>query len=513
MTTAKSKHQRIRFHPLYYCLLIVAYVLTGCAIQPRPDWMSSKGTDTGKIEAVALATGKLNAPECFAFYDTIDKVIRATKQHTSNFPVQGYPFLRTNRFLSSFQNFSTPDQYKTWLSHLNRLAIDGIEIEKAGISRDAVSHLQAQFKLGSIDTNLLQRCGELLVDTVSQDLSLQQSLVRASQVESSYSLPKRTLGIYPVSSLFLKLGIDREHQSMLKKHNQFDAKEQSLFNYQYQLDDDEGVPSPDEFKWTTDSLGMPLINEQLKTALLRHYAPIISLPNTDEDNHPGEITLTENNIPGFKSTSAFVYTTLTFGRYRGQVITQLNYSIWFKRRPAKGVVDILAGEFDALVWRVNLLPSGEVLAYDSIHQCGCWYRVYPGQGFRLESDKQFFQEPVIAPKNLPTPQGNARVVLYLEADTHQLINVDVDSNSSANINKMHYSLLPYEVLYKLRNEKASIFDEAGILRNSQRPERWLLWTSGIESPGAMRDFGYHAIAFIGQRHFDDAYLLDFIYRE
>ncbi len=488
-------------------------MLTGCAIQPRPDWMSSTGADTGKTEAIALATGKLDASECFAFYDIIDKAIRATKQHTSNFPVQGYPFLRTNRFLSSFQNFSTPDQYKIWLSHLNRLAIDGIEIEKTGLSRDAISHLQTQFKIDSIGSDLLQRCGDLLVDKVSKDLSLQRSLVRASQVASSYSLSKRTLGLYPISSLFLKLGINREHQSMLKKHNQFNAKEQSLFNYQYQLDDDVGVPSPGELKWTTDSLGMPLINEQLKTALFRHYAPIIRLPNTDEDNQPGEITLTKNNIPGFKSTSAFAYTTLTFGRYRGQVLTQLNYSIWFKRRPAKGVVDILAGEFDALVWRVNLLPSGEVLAYDSIHQCGCWYRVYPGQGFRLEEDKQFFQEPLIAPENLPTLQGNARVVLYLEADTHQLINVDVDAGSSSNLNKMNYSLLSYDLLYKLRNEKTSIFDDSGILRNSQRPERWLLWTSGIESPGAMRDFGYHAIAFIGQRHFDDAQLLDSIYRE
>jgi len=31
---------------------------------------------------------------------------------------------------------------------------------------------------------------------------------------------------------------------------------------------------------------------------------------------------------------------------------------------------------------------------------------------------------------------------------------------------------------------------------------------GIPSPGAMRQWGHHAIAFVGRRHFDDARLFE-----
>jgi hypothetical protein len=54
----------------------------------------------------------------------------------------------------------------------------------------------------------------------------------------------------------------------------------------------------------------------------------------------------------------------------------------------------------------------------------------------------------------------------------------------------------------------SLFANNGILTASARPERFLLWPFGVESPGAMRQYGTHAIAFYGRRHLDDPYLLD-----
>jgi hypothetical protein len=43
---------------------------------------------------------------------------------------------------------------------------------------------------------------------------------------------------------------------------------------------------------------------------------------------------------------------------------------------------------------------------------------------------------------------------------------------------------------------------------SERAERFLLWPYGVASPGAMRQWGTHAIAFIGRRHFDYPFLLE-----
>ena len=57
-------------------------------------------------------------------------------------------------------------------------------------------------------------------------------------------------------------------------------------------------------------------------------------------------------------------------------------------------------------------------------------------------------------------------------------------------------------------ELRSLFDSDGLVAGSERAERWLLWPTGVPSPGAMRERGRHAIAFVGRRHFDDADLLD-----
>ncbi|MNN73055.1 hypothetical protein D3C81_1891420 [compost metagenome] len=53
----------------------------------------------------------------------------------------------------------------------------------------------------------------------------------------------------------------------------------------------------------------------------------------------------------------------------------------------------------------------------------------------------------------------------------------------------------------------SLYDRRGLVPGTQRLERWLLWPSGVVSPGAMRQWGRHASAFVGQAHFDDPDLL------
>jgi hypothetical protein len=43
---------------------------------------------------------------------------------------------------------------------------------------------------------------------------------------------------------------------------------------------------------------------------------------------------------------------------------------------------------------------------------------------------------------------------------------------------------------------------------TERGERYFFWPTGVESAGQMRQWGHHATAFVGRRHFDDPRLLD-----
>lgn len=59
-----------------------------------------------------------------------------------------------------------------------------------------------------------------------------------------------------------------------------------------------------------------------------------------------------------------------------------------------------------------------------------------------------------------------------------------------------------------RGGTRSLFRPDGLVPGSERAERYFFWPMGIYEPGAMRQWGRHATAFVGRRHFDDADLLE-----
>jgi hypothetical protein len=54
----------------------------------------------------------------------------------------------------------------------------------------------------------------------------------------------------------------------------------------------------------------------------------------------------------------------------------------------------------------------------------------------------------------------------------------------------------------------SAFGPTGIVPGTDRGERLVTWPLGIESAGAMREWGRHATALVGRRQFDDADLIE-----
>jgi hypothetical protein len=55
---------------------------------------------------------------------------------------------------------------------------------------------------------------------------------------------------------------------------------------------------------------------------------------------------------------------------------------------------------------------------------------------------------------------------------------------------------------------AGLFRPDGIVPGTERSERWFFWPMGVPEPGAMRQWGRHATAFVGRRHFDDARFME-----
>ncbi len=187
---------------------------------------------------------------------------------------------------------------------------------------------------------------------------------------------------------------------------------------------------------------------------------------------------------------------------------QLHYAVWFPRRPAENRPDLYAGRFDGLIWRVSLDERGGVLAFDSIHSCGCYHKLYPVAGGALLRPLDEREEQ---PQRFPLlPAGSERPIVVVQSSNHFIRHAG--DWVPAQVERLPLPGLPYGQLYRLPIEDGSrsisLFDARGLVPGSERLERFLLWPMGIASPGAMRSRGVQAVRFTGRRHFDEPRLLE-----
>ena len=115
---------------------------------------------------------------------------------------------------------------------------------------------------------------------------------------------------------------------------------------------------------------------------------------------------------------------------------------------------------------------------------------------------------MFAPQALPRVGEGARPLVRIASGTHYIERVGLVSGSDS---LARYEILSYgelRSLPRLDGRRASLFDREGLVPGTERPERLLFWPMGIRSAGAMRQWGRHATAFIGRRHFDDADLFE-----
>ncbi len=489
-------------------------------------WLATRALGTVLLGAALVGCAALS-PMPFSFEPTSPEtdyclsVYRALNQETEatgaidarHSRVPGLPFLRTSRFWSSFESSSLgSDAYKTWLLHQNALAVEGLTVEWLRLN----SHQQRNLRPLVADTEeavtqVLTECGESLIDELAALTSLPPF-----EVKDHYQTWKRWLGLYPLAALPFYRGVVEEHQELSQRQSRFAEGLPTMTTEQWQFF---GTPpndlSPTEAltllsEQPIDPLGIPLMNAATRQRLLSAFRPTIAVQaihgELAENDQPIRLSVHDNGQLRNDTAQPTLYTDITFGRYRDQITVQLTYSVWFSERRPEGPIDLLAGRYNGVAWRVHLLPTGAVIGFDKMHLCGCWYQFFPAMGFRAKPDLPITQEPFHLGESV---DPRARQTLWLATNTHHLLGVSPrsDIHSGKEIEARAFNdlraIAPTGV-----DRHFSPFNEVGLLPESERLERWVFWPMGIRNPGALRLFGTHAIAFIGRRHFDDPGLLE-----
>jgi hypothetical protein len=435
----------------------------------------------------------LNAP---AFADTVNCRDWFAAQQTAldrrdihdagSTRVDGHPHLRVNRWLAFLYGEANSDaRRELWLQLAADEARRGWQAELTRLHGDR--HWAAE----------LDHClNELTRFSAFYGVPL-------PQVEDGYANWQRVLGIYPLSRRMATPSMRRYQRDMQARLRR--PARPALRHYLPEaFQGNQPVPNA----LAPNAFDLPLPRGGSRDALLAHYAPVLSIADLGDDNLPGRVRLNAGKAE-IDSHEPVVYQWLSWTRYRGHNLLQLNYQFWFTRRPKKGLFDIYAGELDSLIWRVTLKPDGNVLYYDSIHACGCYHKVFTvARG--LYPAKSDGDRPIYAAQ----PAANAasrRISLLIEPDTHYLVRV---AAFSADAEQYRYQRLDADELRQLPDQRGgfdSLFNARGLIPESRRSERFLLWPLGVPSAGAMRQPGRHAIAFIGRRHFDEPTITEMIF--
>ncbi|MDX1757006.1 MAG: hypothetical protein R3175_13170 [Marinobacter sp.] len=463
---------------LVCCLLLV---ISGCATY-RYDAAPSEAT----------------TPECEAQF----RGWQAHIEQTGTFDAQawsppGFPYLRVDRFLASFEFTAlSREQQREWLQRAHQKAVEAWQQEAEGQADSIRQRIEG-----------LRACGEQAIDRLQASPGLWPELEAAKAVPDSYSTAARVFGLYPLVAPVMNWRASAIMGDLRESFGNY----RSSAPWQYYRPA-AGSPGIDVGALVASArrrsaLGVPDFAAEELRALFQRFAPTFAVETHDLNDLPGR---PGRGLAGELRmlSEPVVYTLLAYTRRHGQVLPQLVYTVWFPARPKEGRLDIYAGALDGFVWRVTLGAEGQPLVYDYMHACGCyhqWLLVDGGLEVKGAGDTKnpVNGEPLWVVGTTGRRQGLP--ILYLSSREHHLVDVGGDDRRDAG---EPYRLEPYQALRGQSYAGGRLFDSGGMVPGSERAERWLLWPAGIPSAGAMRQWGRHAVAFTGRRHFDDPFLLE-----
>ena len=452
--------------------------------------------------------------ECRRFFDALDAATEAAGVRDAGAAkVTGAPYLRTDRFLASFVgDAEAPGIYAAWLERLRTTDADRrrSEIANLGITRVGQGPPSPFPALSTIET--VWECGRRLVEQDLRSVDRKNWLQQHTRVPDAYRTWRRVLGVYPLTRLGLEEGVAALHRNLRAAFaTPIDQLPRQGSLLRYAPDAPEPVPVERAAEWLREARRDPLGIPELEPIHLGHlydtFAPVWEVDTVRRSDRIGAVRWGTHGRPEVAGESPVVYRFTSYARYHKHTLLQLNYLIWFPERTASQAIDLYAGQLDGLIWRVTLSPEGQPLAYDTIHPCGCYYHVFPGIGYRVAQPSDG-SEAVLSPYPLPPSKPGQRHLIRVSAGRHfvQAVYADVVENPDRVYRWREVRELSSLPMRDIR--RRSLFDRDGLVAGTERLERFLLWPSGIDSPGAMRQPGTHAIAMLGRRHFDDARLLE-----
>jgi len=482
---------------------VLILILAGCAHTPQTVRSPYLGHDTP-------------AGRCADFFAALDQELeQAGIRDTGEFRLENHPYLRTNRFLASFAaEIDDATAFDDWIKRLQRLDQKARGFEIANLPPKNLANLHSKISETDIRKKISQ-CGDILKAVDFADGDQREKFRAEVKPFDDYLLFRRILGLYPITSMFVASGIYRYQSDVYKAFSNQPPSGWQKIRYVTAISDDLQQPSPSAILKTVarDAIGIPEYSSKDQQILFDFFAPVWEVQTQGGFDRIGAPFWTADKTPAIDTKRPVSFQRLSFSRFQGKILTQLNYVVWFPARPKEGALDIYGGLLDGLIYRVTLDYDGQALLYETVHNCGCYHKLYPTDRLRVLKKIDYAEKPLVL-KAPAAELESVRMVIALETRTHYVKSLYALPRKMKTA-AVSYASADYDQLRSLKyaeGENRSFFGEDSIVPGSERLERYLLWPTGVLSPGAMRQWGRHSVAFVGQRHFDDPNLIEKIFQ-
>ena len=474
-------------------VVLMVVVAAGCATAP------------GMFQE-HLAAQSESEQACAQWYLALDHAVDEAGVRDAQYsPVAGFPYLRADRFMASSAVRASGDTATRALAErLLELDLEARAIEIQNLPSWSGSRKEALSRTAD--------CGRTLLALDLARPEARQAIRDYAKVPDDYSTTERVLGVYAVTSYFFSRGV-RNWEAETREAFAHPPAEGESGRVRF------APPAQPALSRSTvagmlerarlDPLGQPLFTDREIELLAATYAPTFDIAVTGDYDRFGELRWRRGSAtPEVNAAEPAVYVQRAYTRYGERVLLQLVYTLWFPERPKNGTFDLLGGRLDGLVWRVTLAPDGEPLVYDSIHPCGCYHQFFPTPRAQARPAPDPREEWAFIPARLARVADGDRPVVSIDSGTHYIRQVKLVHGVDSLV---RYTFRPYDELrsmMRLDGGVRGVFAADGLVPGTERGERFLFWPMGIASAGAMRQWGRHATAFVGRRHFDDADLLE-----
>ena len=480
-------------------LVITMTVFAGCA-----DWPSRPDPQT-QAEPAAVT-------DCRRWLTLLDQAIdSAGVRDAGAYRVPGFPYLRVDRFLASFRADVDGHQaaFDAWVGRLRALDATARKYELRNLP---VEQLTA-FGITDRDAALvkLDGCAAVLSRADLAAASRREALIVRAEVPDDYIEWHRVVGLYPLATLPFSIGIDRWQRDTVATF--WRAAADAAASKASARYEPAGRPLTAPAvarifaRARRDLLGIPQLSPDDRELLFQTFAPVYEIATAGDDDRFGPLFWGAGPAPAVDVAHPTVYRRLAFTRYGSHVLPQFVFTIWFSQRPPENPFDLQSGRLDGLVFRVTLDPQGRPLVYDTIHPCGCYHMFFPTARAKVRPAPQPGIEWALVPATLPEVDPAYRMVLRVASRSHYLINLHFDFGSRGPVYRFAEDD-DLRAVPTLDGGSRSVFGPDGIVPGTERGERLLFWPTGVEDTGAMRQWGRHATAFLGRRHFDDPDLIE-----